>query len=256
MYCNSRWIEAGHAARVQPRRNDEDLVQRHAPRAIQPVPDFGLESALLVYRVCRKAGHEEIRILNRALDGSRPVLPRQQLARVGPRVEAGLLQVPREPLGRGRVFPHVRDEYLRQRPGVEAKPPAVSGWKVPKPSISMVFPAPRPRITIRASSSVGKRFSHAAGLPRARTPRMPSGPGGKSPRPPRRRFPRHCRRLERIWCTTRSRPSAASAWVTPVRRAMRLAISGFFIPITMYQPRLRRLPARIPGRLFELFENT
>ena len=37
-------------------------------------------------------------------------------------LKSGLLQAPRETLGRGPVFRHVRDEHLRQRPRLEAEP--------------------------------------------------------------------------------------------------------------------------------------
>jgi len=43
-------------------------------------------------------------------------------------------------------------------------------------------------------------------------------------------------------------PSAASAWLTPVWRAMRSAMSGFFIPTTMYQPLPAPLRPQAPAK--------
>src|SRR3984957_7660910 len=81
---------AGHPAIVQSDRRQINLIERHAALTVQRIADLGLKAPLLVHGIARKTGYETGRRFNSALDGARPVLPRQQLAHVHPGTESGV----------------------------------------------------------------------------------------------------------------------------------------------------------------------
>jgi hypothetical protein len=78
----------GYHAAVQANRHEEDFVERKALRTIQRVADLRLESALLVHRMPRKAGHKKIRGFDGLFDRSGPVLTGQQSAAIQPGLES------------------------------------------------------------------------------------------------------------------------------------------------------------------------
>src|SRR5579872_5830733 len=79
---------ARHAAIVQPDRHQKDLVQRNAAGTVEGVTDLRLKSTALVHRPSRETRHEEVCGLDRRFDGARPILSREQLPYVHPRLEA------------------------------------------------------------------------------------------------------------------------------------------------------------------------
>src|SRR5436190_3320718 len=102
-----------HAALVEPHRNQERLIERSAPGAIERVPDLRLERAFFAHREVREAGHEEIRGLDRLFDGSRPVLAWQQLPPVEPGRKSPLLELREETIRPGPVLFYIRQEDFR-----------------------------------------------------------------------------------------------------------------------------------------------
>src|SRR5690242_20090938 len=78
--------------RIEPHRNEENVLGRNARRYIKRIAQFALEMPALHRRAMRKAAHEEIRQVNRTLDCSRPVLAGQQFLLVHPRLKPGPLQ--------------------------------------------------------------------------------------------------------------------------------------------------------------------
>ncbi|SPF41830.1 hypothetical protein SBA4_280005 [Candidatus Sulfopaludibacter sp. SbA4] len=109
------------AAGVQAERDDEDLVEGHAPRAVERIADLGLKSAPLVHGILRKAGHKEVRRFDGAFDGARPVLAGQQLSQIHPGSESGGLERIVNPgCGRG-ILLDMGDEDLGQGMRFEAQ---------------------------------------------------------------------------------------------------------------------------------------
>ena len=102
----------GHRAVVEPHGDDEDGIQWQAVGAVQGVTQLGVELPALADRVAGKTGDEEIADLDGLLDGARPVLSRQQLAGVQPRIETLCAQFLVEPQGGPAVFHNVGDEDL------------------------------------------------------------------------------------------------------------------------------------------------
>src|SRR6185369_7253023 len=121
------------AASSQADGNDEDLVEGHAPRAVERIPDLGLEASPLVYRPVRVAGHEEIRRVDGILDGTRPVLPGQEFSGVHPWAESHGLESVVDALSRCAVLRDVSDENLRQGVRFEAEAGGLVGMKGAQP---------------------------------------------------------------------------------------------------------------------------
>src|SRR5262249_30306904 len=78
----------GYGAIIETDGDDEDLVERDLACAIQRVTNFRLKAAALSDGIRGKQREEEIRRIDGALDGPRPVLTGDQFANVHPRTEA------------------------------------------------------------------------------------------------------------------------------------------------------------------------
>ena len=73
---------------VQPHRNEEDFVERQAAGAVERVAKFRLERSLFAGGVLRETSDKKIGHLDGLGNRARPILSRQKLLPVEPRVEA------------------------------------------------------------------------------------------------------------------------------------------------------------------------
>src|SRR5258708_32190466 len=69
---------AGNVTLVEPHRDHEDLVERHAAGAFQSKPQFGMKSAALRSRIPPATAADEVGGLDSGADGARPILSRRE----------------------------------------------------------------------------------------------------------------------------------------------------------------------------------
>src|SRR5262249_22891343 len=116
-----------HLAIVQARGQNEYIFQRQLRRTVERISQLALETATFDSRPSREARDKKVRDLDSALDGARPVLPRQQFLLIQPCLQPGSLKRSIEPSRVQHVFLDVCNEHARAPARYELECP-IAAW--------------------------------------------------------------------------------------------------------------------------------